>query len=102
MIQSHIFYLGRDGTYIYTEDLLELEHACSIDLRLAVIHTPLNLASWNKRLQQHPGKDFSSYILWGTENGVNPAALLKLATTNMQSALQHLEVIFKKRSCKDR
>ena len=73
------------------------EPSFNVDSRLAGIHTPLNLAAWNKKLKGHPDKDFASYILRGIENGfhigVHPAIPLKPATKNMQSATQHPEVI---------
>ena len=96
-------YLGRDGVYIYTKDLLDLEQAPQkeqssiVNPRLAGVHTPLHLAAWSKKLHRHPDKDFSNYILRGIENGfhigINPAVSLKPATRNMQSASQHPEVI---------
>ena len=96
-------YSGRDGVYIYTKDLLELEHTLQkeqpsiVDPRLAGVHTSLHLAAWSKKLRQHPDKDFSNYILRGIENGfyigIDPAVSLKPATRNMQSASQHPDII---------
>ena len=92
-----------DGTYIYTKDLLELKYASqkeqssSVDSRLAGSQTPLRIPAWSKKLQQHLDKDFASYILWCIEKGfhigVNPPVSLKSGTKNMQSALQHPEII---------
>ena len=97
------YHPGKDGIYIYTKDLLELEyasqkeHSSSVDSRLTGTQTPLRLPAWSKKLQQHPDKDFASYILRGIEKGfhigINPAVSLKSATRNMQSALQHPEII---------
>ena len=97
------YHPGKDGTYIYTKDLLELEYtsqkeqSSSVDLRLSGTQTPLRLPAWSKKLQQHPDKDFASYILRGIEKGfhigVNPGVSLKSATRNMQSASQHPEII---------
>ena len=91
--------------YIYTKDLLKLEHtfqrgqSISVDPRLTGIHAPLQLASWQKRLYPHPDKEFSSYILRGIEKGfyigVDAAFPLISAKKNMQSASQHLDVIDK-------
>ena len=93
--------------YIYTKDLLKLEHtfqrgqSISVDPRLTGIHTPLRLESWRKRLYLHPDREFASYILRGIEKGfyigVDAAFPRIPAKKNMQSASQHPDVIDKYR-----
>ena len=94
---------GKDGMYAYTKDLLELEYtsrrqqSSGVDPHLAEVWTPLHLDSWLRRLRYHPDRDFSFYILRGIEYGfyigVNPSVSLTPAASNMQSAIQHPEII---------
>jgi len=103
MCLHYNFYAGKDGRYMYTKDLLELDYisrkqqSCVVDPRIVEVHTPLHLASWWTRLRYHPHRDFSHCILRGIEFrfyiGVDPSVLLTPARSNMQSATQHPEII---------
>jgi len=91
---------GKDGRYIYINDLLKVEgdrSSTSTNSQLSRAHTPLKLAAWCQRLHFHPDQDFAGYILCGISGGfrigVCSAATLKLASKNMQSAKQHPDVI---------
>ena len=67
------------------------------NLRLAVVRTPLNLATWSRNLRRHPDSDFAQYILRGLECGfqigVNEARTFRSSSQNMRSALEYPEVV---------
>ena len=94
--------IGADGRYMYTEDLLKL--SCGGHCRpagvapcLRVISTPLNIAQWRLRLQNHPDHDFSHWLLDGIEGGfhigMQEGSQLRPAERNMQSARDHPQII---------
>ena len=66
---AHTFIAGRNLTYPYTADLLALEAYRSSherhDLKLSLIHTPLNVHIWAQCLQAHPDQLLARYLLKG-------------------------------------
>jgi len=69
----------------------------ALDPRMATVKTPLKLAAWQKKLQNHPDKDYCKYILKGIEKGfclgVDESASFTSSTQNMLSAKQNPVVI---------
>ena len=63
------------------------------------VHTPLNLAAWSSALRNHPNRLWVNSLLTGLQEGVrigfNPAALCRSASSNMQSATAHPDVVQK-------
>ena len=63
---------------------------------MATVKTPLKLAAWQKKLQNHPDKDYCKYILKGIEKGlclgVDESASFT-STQNMLSAKQNPAVV---------
>ena len=96
-----ILHAGIFSSYPYTEDLYCLDGcrpAQSLQVRLPPVSTPLRLSAWSSRLQGHPDQRFSSYVLRGLEHGFRvgfnrQAVPLQSAKRNMQSALEHPEVV---------
>ena len=96
------FQLGPNGTYLYTDDLLSLESSTltstlSSDPLFSGINTPLSLPSWCRRLESHPDKNYTSYILRGIKNGFfigrNPTHPLRSASENLPSAYDNPQAI---------
>ena len=62
-----------------------------------MIHTPLWLSSWSKHLRNHPNQTWVDQLLVGLQEGVrigfNPAFTCTSASSNMQSALEHPDVV---------
>ena len=92
---------GWFGLYEYTADLLCLdacrhkrEHRNEVHSGIA---TPLLLEEWAKSLASHPDQAFARYICAGWKEGFQVefqhGSPLKSATRNMQSALDHPEVV---------
>lgn len=93
---------GTDGSYLYTADLLGLEHSSAdrptnVDPHLLTVHTPLILSSWKQHLLLHSDQDFAKYILNGIETGFsicrNTMHPLQSASKNVPSARENLPVI---------
>ena len=71
-----------------------MEHSAH---ELSTISTPLRADKWSKALAAHPDHAFVRYVCngirFGFRIGFNRSSQLKSATTNMQSAFEHPEVI---------
>ena len=92
---------GWTDLYEYTSDLLCLSWARppldSTLPELRLIHTPLASHAWEAALTLHPDRAFTQYIMEGLYQGFRIGfqrqCPLKPATSNMQSARDHPEVV---------
>ena len=92
------------GCYPYTADLQTLQHTrppevpCHVP-QLASISSPLttHLLQWKECLRFHPDQTFATLVLQGIEHGFNVGfdhtSSLHSASSNMQSARSHTEVV---------
>ena len=71
-----------------------MEHSAH---KLSTISTPLQADKWSEAMAAHPDHAFVRYVCngihFGFRIGFNRSSQLKSATTNMQSAFEHPEVI---------
>ena len=102
MFYTHGLHLiGWSQLYGYTADLLCLEFCRPLvehsAHELSTISTPLQADKWSEALAAHPDHAFVRYVCngirFGFRIGFNHSSQLKSATTNMQSAFEHPEVI---------
>ena len=65
--------------------------------QLLTISTPLVLDAWSRALASHPDQAFARYICegicWGFRIGFQYGSPLKSATSNLESARQHPDII---------
>ena len=93
------------AAYTYIEDIRRLE-ACQAEVEQSDIpmtamrvHTPLKVHAWAAALVEHPDQEFVKYILNGITVGFrigfnhSPGYELRSARRNMQSAIDHSQVI---------
>lgn len=70
---------------------------CPVDDRLAKVVTPLDVPAWKKKLESHPDKEYTHYLLNGMQHGfhigADETATFISAKKNMLSATQNPEVI---------
>ena len=102
MLTNKYYNAGRDGRYIYTQDLMALKSrsnckTVSPDHRLTPMSSPLHLPAWKRWLQNHPDMEYVQYILQGIEQGfhigIDQARIFTSAKKNMQSAQKNPQVI---------
>ena len=76
---------------------LQTTITCTVPLSARNVHTPLCAPAWGTMLRSHPDKQLVQFVLEGISRGfhigfVELAPLLHSARSNMNSALEHLEV----------
>jgi len=68
-----------------------------VDQRITAVKTPLILQAWKRRLERHPDRKYTEYILkrieQGFHTGVNGTRVITAAKQNMQSGRQNPQVI---------
>ena len=87
--------------YPYTADLMALDFCRSRQPhaypQLSEIATPLNPAAWEMALQAHPDRAYARYLVTGIRQGFRIGfdwqTKLQSATRNMQSAVEHPDII---------
>ncbi len=90
-----------DRMYPYTADLMCLNWCTptqpTINTTPRLVDTPLDVTAWTQALAHHPDQAFASYVLNGLREGFKigfrHGCPLRSASSNMQSALTHPQVI---------
>ena len=91
------------GTYVYMDDLLELNarrpvHRRTVPTEVGVVTTPLIARAWEVELADHPDREFTSFVVEGIEKGFRigfnySSSIGATAAMNMHSAKEHPEPV---------